>query len=208
MINHKIYITGKVLLHNNVADNGAGIYISDHSTVIFDVNSNVTFYQNFVYIRGGAVFLSNYSICLFDDNSIVTFYYNGAYQGGAIFSEANSNVIFKGAYKVSFTNNLATVKGGAIYSLDNSHIIFIRTTANSSVVLYSRTLQNMTSDINCSINNLHNKCFEENFKVVFHNNTAVYYGGAISCENNCHISFENFSTTVFINNTAIFGGAI
>ena len=59
VINHKVYTNGNVLFQNNTAENGAGIYISDHSTIIFDVNSNVTFYQNFADIRGGAVFLRN-----------------------------------------------------------------------------------------------------------------------------------------------------
>ena len=205
-LNHKICINGKVLFQNNVAEDGAAIYISDHSTVVFDVNCNVTFYQNFAD-RGGAVFLSNYSICLFGDNSIVTFNYNKATKGGAIYSEANSNVTFKGAYKVIFTSNSATQEGAAIYSFDNSHIIYTRTTANSSVVLYNRTLQTMTSHNNCSSNNLRVRYFEGNFYAAFCNNNA-YIGGAITCKYNCHITFENASTTVFINNAADFGGAI
>ena len=207
VINHKIYINGKVSFQNNVAEDGAGIYISDHSTVMFGKNSNVTFYQNFADIKGGAVSLSNYSICVFDHNSIVTFNYNKATKGGAINSEDNSNVTFQETCKVIFSNNLATQQGAAIYSLDNSHIIFIRTSANSSEVLNNRTLQNMVSCINYPISNFHDTCFEENFNVVFCNNTAIY-GGAIFCENNCHISFENASTTVFINNAAYVGGAI
>ena len=207
VINHKIYVNGRVSFQNNVAEDGAGIYISDHSTVMFGKNSNVTFYQNFADIKGGAVFLSNYSICVFDHNSIVTFNYNKATKGGAINSEANSNVTFEETCKVIFSNNLATQQGAAIYSLDNSHIIFTRTPANSSEVLNNRTLQNMVSCINYPISNFHDTCFEENFNVVFCNNNASY-GGAIFCENNCHISFENASTTVFINNAAYVGGAI
>ena len=207
VINHEIYINGRVSFQNNVAEDGAGIYISDHSTVMFGKNSNVTFYQNFADIKGGAVFLSNYSICVFDHNSIVTFNYNKATKGGAINSEANSNVTFEETCKVIFSNNLATQQGAAIYSLDNSHIIFTRTPANSSEVLNNRTLQNMVSCINYPISNFHDTCFEENFNLVFCNNTASY-GGAILCENNCHISFENASTTVFINNAAYVGGAI
>ena len=204
VVNHNVFINGKVLFHNNLAEDGAGIYISDYSTVIFDVNSNVTFYQNFANIRGGAVFLSNYCTCLFADSSVVTFNYNKATRGGAIYSEYYSNVTFKGVYKVIFTSNLATQQGAAIYSFDNSHIIYTRTTTNSSAVLYNRTLQTMASYVNY---NSHDICFERNFNAVFCNNTA-YIGGAITCKFNCHISFENASTTVFINNTADFAGVI
>ena len=208
VINHKIYINGKVLFQKNVGEDGAGIYISDHSTVVFDVNSNVTFYLNFADFRGAAVFLTNYSICLFDSNSIVTFNYNRATKGGAIYSEANSNVTFNGVYKVIFTSNSATQDGAAIYSVGNSHIIYTSTTANSSELLYNRTQQTAANHNNDCISNFHNICFKENFNTAFCNNTANY-GGAIFCENNCYISFENASTAVFINNNAyVNGGAI
>ena len=206
-LNHKIYINGKVLFQNNVAEDGAGIYISNHSTVIFDVNSNVTFYQNFADIRGGAVFLSKYSLCLFDNKSIVTFDHNKAIKGGAVYSEDNSNVTLKENYKVIFTSNSATQEGAAIYSSDHSHIIYTRTTANSSTILYSRILRTMDSCIDYSNNSFHDRCFEGNFNVVFFNNTA-YIGGAIYCEIDCNISFEIASKIMFVNNSADFGGAI
>ena len=46
VINQKIYINGEVLFQNNIAENGTGVHISDHSTVMFGDNSNVTFSQN------------------------------------------------------------------------------------------------------------------------------------------------------------------
>ena len=75
VINHKIYIYGTVLFWNNIAENGTGIYITDHSTVMFGENSNVSFSLNLANNRGGAVFLTNNSACLFDYNSIIAFYY-------------------------------------------------------------------------------------------------------------------------------------
>ena len=201
VINHKIYIDGNAMFKNNVAGNGTGIYISNHSRVIFDENSNVTFSQNLADSRGGVVFLTNHSICLFDQTSIVTFYYNKATIGGAIYSEAHSNVTFKETCKVIFTSNSASQNGAAIFSFGNSHVVFAgiaRTKFGSSVVPYHKNLGNDSTRIS----------LEENFNVLFLYNTADY-GGAIYCETYCHISFEKASTTMFSNNNAHYrGGAI
>ena len=45
-IHHIIYLNEKVLFQNNTAENGAGIYIHDYSTAVFNKNSNVAFIQN------------------------------------------------------------------------------------------------------------------------------------------------------------------
>ena len=105
VINQKIYINGVVLFQNNVAEDGAGIHICDHSTVLFVDKSNVGFDHNLANERGGAIFLRNHSICSFDETSIVTFNYNKATKGGAIYSEDNSNVTFRDTSKVMFNGN-------------------------------------------------------------------------------------------------------
>ena len=204
VINHKIYINGEVLFRHNTAENGAGIYISDHATVIFDENSNVLFSLNVVDNRGGAIFLSNHSICLFDENCTVTFIFNIASKGGAIYNGGNSNVTFKETYKVTFAYNQVLQCGAAIYSLGNSFIVFggnTRKKFNSSIVSYNKTLQT-----NGSIYSLY-ITFEENCNVVFSYN-VVKYGGVIHCENNCNISFEKASTTMFRHNIAYNKGGV
>ena len=65
IINQKLYLTRRILFQHNTAEDGAGIHISDHSTVVFDENSNVTFLQNTALGNGGAIF-SSYSTVLFD----------------------------------------------------------------------------------------------------------------------------------------------
>jgi len=100
-----------------------GIYISDHSTVIFDKKSYVAFIQNFANFTGGAIFLRNHSTVLFDKNSLVKFNNNNATKG-TIYSEASSNVIFKATCQVTFSSNSAKHSGAAIYSFDNSHVAF------------------------------------------------------------------------------------
>ena len=42
----KLHIYGKLSFKENVTDNGAGIYISDHSTITFGENSTVKFNNN------------------------------------------------------------------------------------------------------------------------------------------------------------------
>ena len=180
VINHKIYVNGNAMFKNNIAGNGTVIFISNHSRVIFDENSNVTFSHNLADGRGGAVFLTNHSICLFDQTSIVTFYYNKATKGGAIYSEDHSNVTFKAKCKVIFNSNSATLDGATICSFGNSHVVFAgisRTKFDSSVVPYHKNLVNESIRIS----------FEENFNIVFLYNTADY-GGAIYCEHYCHIA--------------------
>ena len=204
-INHNIYLNEKVLFQNNTADNGTGIYISDHSTVIFCKNSDVMFNQNSADHRGGAIFLRNHSICLFDQNSIVTFNDNKA-TNGTIYSEASSNMIFKGI--CNFNSNSATQYGTAIYSFDNSHIKFTnnaKVTFNSNFVDHNGSSLLVGGTVYCATNCIIS--FEGNSTTVFTNNTADY-GGAVLSDDNSIICFEGNSTTIFSNNNAYAGGAI
>ena len=173
-----LHISGDVLFKNNVAKNGAGIYIRDHSALIFDENSNAKFINNSVDHNGAAIYLTHHSNVIFDQNSIVTFTDNKA-ANGIVYSEASSNVTYKGTSEVTFSSNSATQYGAAIYSTDNSHVTF---TGNSKIT------------------------FSNN--VVSSNDIGLQYGGIIFSENISDISFEETSFTVFNNNTADFGAAI
>ena len=88
-INSHIYLIGKSFFQNNLAENGAGIYIKDYSYVIFDKTS-ITFIKNSAHGIGGAILLTNHSICLFDHNSNITFHNNYA-TSGIIYASASSN---------------------------------------------------------------------------------------------------------------------
>ena len=129
VINQKVSLSGELLFQNNTAKYGAGIYITDHSTISFGENSNISFIQNSAEYMGGAVFLKNHSTLLFDKNSKIEFNYNKA-TNGTIYSEAYSNVAFVGTCQVTFSSNSATQYGAAIYSIDNSHVTY---TGNSKV---------------------------------------------------------------------------
>ena len=235
--NHKINLNGRILFRNNVAENGTGIYMCDHSTVVFDENSSVVFDQNSANDSGGAIFITNHSVCLLDHNCVVKFNYNKGAKGGAIYSEANSSLTFKGTCEVTFSSNSAVQYGAAIISLNTCHIIFAgssRVTFNSNIMPHSRNrhssgiiytenscyisfegnsttvFSNNSADDGGAIFSHKNSCisFRGNSVTVFSSNTAHYSGGSIfSFDNSCIYSKGN-SSVVFSNNTAEFGGAI
>ena len=202
VINHRIYLSGKLLFQNNTAENGAAIYISDYSTVIFDKNSNATFIQNSAKFRGGAIFLRKHSICLFDHNSEIKFYNNKASIGSTIYSEFNSYIAFKASCNVLFKSNLALKHGAAICTFKNSYISF----EGNSIAKFSYNVAYLDGGAilsyhNCSIS------FEENSITLFINNVA-HRGGVILTYENSHIGFKGNSTAVFDYNYANEGGVI
>ena len=57
-----LHVSGDILFENNVAENGAEIYISDHSTVTFDESSNAKIVNNSVYHNCAAIFVAKSSL--------------------------------------------------------------------------------------------------------------------------------------------------
>ena len=202
VINHRIYLSGQLLFQNNTAENGAGIYISDYSTVVFDKTSNVTFIQNSAKESGGAIFLKKYSFCIFDLNSEIKFYYNEATRGSTIYSEVNSNVTFKASCNVLFNSNLAITYGAAIYTFKIGYISFEE---NSTAEFSNNTAYlgggAIASYHYCSIS------FEGSSVTMFIDNFA-YLGGVIDSYNSSHISFKGNSTAEFDYNYANEDGVI
>ena len=203
-INENIYLNGKVLFQNNTAENGAGIYISDYSTVLFDKNSNVAFMQNSAY-KGGAVFLGNHSVCLFTQNSSMTFTYNKV-TNGTIYSEISSMVAFKANSKGIFSSNSAVSCGAGISSVHNSRVTF---TGNAKVTFNGNTVTEIGgtiySDDDSSIS------FEDNSRTEFSDNVAGYAGAAIYSNDNSSVStviIEGNSSTLLSSNTAYIGGVM
>ena len=238
MVNQRLYFTGKVLFQNNTAENGAGIYITEHSSVVFGRNSNTTFIQNSAYYKGGAIFLRNHSSIIFDLDSIITLEDNRA-TNGTIYSEVNSDVIFKGNCQVTFNSNSASLyAAAAIGSVYHSHIIFAENStvtfidhnsvtpiSSSGIIIgcivcsahYSYLTIGGNSTMMFSKNNklpillfnYSNISFEGTSTTMFSNNTVSNSGGAIFSSDHSHISFEGNSNTMFINNSAGYeGGAI
>ena len=204
----KLHISGKVSFGNNVADNGAGIYISDHSTITFGEDSIVKFNNN-TAIKG-TIYAKISSNVTFKANCEVTFNNNSATQhGAAIYSVDNSHVKFMENSKVKFNNNKAI--NGTIYAKTSSNVTF---KANCEVTFSNNSATHYGAAIH-SVDNSHVK-FMENSKVTFINNDislsksdADYqFGGTIFSGNFGYVSFEGNSTTMFYKNVANFGAAI
>ena len=235
LVNQEIYLNGDVLFLNNSAVNGTGIYISNHSTVVFGENSNVLFTHNSADTAGGAIYTRNHSGILFNQNSKVTFSSNSAgIYGAAICSLDNSHMIFTGNSKVDFNSNV-----GKRVNLKFRGIIYIEKYVSisfeSNATAYFSNNTAFTGGAIHAMNNCHiflkgksnvvfsnnvgnyggvvylrrfsRICFEGNSE--FNNNTASNYGGALRAYENSNICFKGNSTTVFNNNPASnSGGAI
>ena len=178
--NCSLSISGDILFKSNRAENGAGIYISDHSTVIFGENSNVKFINNSVDHNGSAIFMNSYSNVTFEQNSTTTFNDNKGISG-TIYSEDNSEFIFAATSRVIFNSNSVTQYGAAIYSSDNSHVTF---TESSNVT------------------------FSNNVVSTNERSRDMEFGGIIFSSTHSHISFDGNSTIVFSNNSAKVGAAM
>ena len=199
-----LHIHGEVLFENNLAEHGAGIYISDHSTLVFGENSYTKFINNTAYHNGAAVFIKNNSTAIFDNNSKVTFIDNEA-GNGIIYSKASSHVIFKAACQVTLKSNLATQNGSAIYSCDNSQVTFkgnsrvtFKNNAISSDCVHLQHGGAMLSENNGNI------VFEANSITTFSNNS----GSAIFSICNSNVIFKNNSRVTFNNNIAHYCGIL
>ena len=163
-------ISGDILLKNNAAENGAGIYISDHSSVIFGKNSSVKFFNNSVDHSDSAIFIDSHSNVTFEQNSIATFHDKKGISG-TIYSRDNSNITFKATSQVIFNNNSVTQYGAANYLLPNcllhisGYIFFKNNRAGNGAGIY-------ISDYSAVI-------FGEKSYVQFSNNSVEHNGSAI-----------------------------
>ena len=238
LVNQKLCLNGIVLfLNNSAADNGTGIYISNHSTVVFGENSDVTFIQNSADTAGGVIFSRNHSSILFHQNSKVSFSSNSAGKyGAAICSLENSDIIVTGNSEIEFkgiVGKRVNLKFHGIIYIEkyvrmsfesNATARFSNNTALTGGAIHAISSCHISLKGNSSVvftnNNgkyggavylrsFSNICFEENSTTVFNNNSVSNYGGALRAYDNSNISFKGNSITVFKNNPASnSGGAI
>ena len=199
-----LHINREVLFENNTAENGAGIYISGHSTVTFGENSNTKFINNFAYYNGAVIFLKDHSSVIFDQNSIVTFTDNKA-TNGTVYSEASSSITFKGTCEVAFSSNSATQYGAAIYSTDNSHVTF---TGITTVYFTNNVVPS-----NDKFTKIGGTIFSENFGYISFEGNSIAdnfanFGTAIFSINNSNVIFKDKSRVVFNNNTVHYCGVL
>ena len=247
----------KLLFNNNNASQyGGSIYCNDNSTVLFEGTANVQFNSNRAGF-GGALYSEGGCHIIFHQHCIVTYDNNKAELGGAAYVCQESDIFFMNNSYVNFQNNLAHEDGGALYLYDTFDVMFMSNTSvtfygnealrNGGAVYYkskskpiyqqefsSSAFNNHRADDSTSGGTIFSKISMEdeyidlNLSVVKHdendvlsssvfgmifkgrctakfvNNNAVY-GGAIY--NKWNIRFAENSTTTFINNNADYGGA-
>ena len=229
-----VYLCNKQDLHiienaeffSNVAENGGGIFISDHSTVIFHNITVVNFTNNQVNTNGGAIFLTDHSSILFNDLStsychdsklrctlneqyptklytVATFYGNKA-NGRGQDVYAYKSIIIVGNDAIVTVGSIESHQSGisAMFAAYCSTVTF---KGNSRVTFIKNTAgdsNGVMSAINSTIK------FEGNSTIRFANNLAIGNGGAMYIDDHSTVSFEGNSTVTFDNNAANKGGAI
>ena len=229
--NQNLEIIGNVAFENNEADNGAGIFISNHSDVTFGKGSNVTFVHNTATINGGAIYVNNWSSVVFENDAHVMFTSNKATRsGGTIYSYNNSGILLKENSIASFTNSNAEL-GGTLYAENNSSIstrnqpelTINGSTAVCGGAIYLKQNSNMTITDNTTFEFLNTEAREDggciysdskssimfsgNFITKLYNSRARTGGVIYSC-NDSSIVFKNNSQVWFNHSTAVLGGTL
>ena len=109
------HVYGSIEFYNNTAENGGGIFISNHSNVIIHKSATVNFANNRANNYGGGIFLTNHSSILFKDHSTTNHKLHETTLGDQYLAHSFTNV--------SFYNNRASGPGQDIYAI-NSNITF------------------------------------------------------------------------------------
>ena len=229
--NQNLYISGNTEFNGNIAENGGGIYISDHSNVTIHKSATVKFTHNRAYRHGGAIFLTNHSSIVFKEHRIlqqsyddksydivgdqhftrslidVRYYNNTANEFGGDIYANNSNIVFGDSADVKFDGN-------CIHSHLTCNEISGRSTVHisdqSTIIFGGNSSSTFTGNSNNGngglmyITNSSVMKFEENSIVNFIGNN----GHVMFVTDSSPIKFEEGSTVNFLNNRAKENGGI
>ena len=200
--NLNLHIKGNVSFENNEAENGAGIFISDHSNLRIDEASNVTFYENTATNNGGAIYVINWSSVVFENNAHAIFTSNEAtMSGGTVYCCNNSGILLKENSTVCFAYSNAQL-GGTFYAEKNSSIMAKGrsnlTIINSEAMYGGAIFFKQNSEMTVT----------ENSTTEFLNNEAMEGGGSIYFNSDSRIMFSGNSITKFNKSKATQGGVI
>ena len=188
--NQDLHINRNIEFFHNKAKNGGGIFISDHSNVIFHKSSTVNFVYNRATHNGGAIFLSNHSSILFDDRS--TLYQCCDNELYDTLDDQNIGSLFK------FYNNTANGFGQDIYTLSSKI-----TVGNNATVIFDNTYNGFDNYMHVSFYNMYisdysNVTFKGNSMISFHN-LATYASdsGTVYIDDHSVITIEGNSAATF-----------
>ena len=220
--NQNLSINGNVKFYNNSAENGGGIFVSDHSNVIFHRSGTVKFINNAAQTNGGAIFLTNHSSILFISHSrlyqnqviysdqtqadafmtpTILFYNNTANGLGQHIYAHNSSLTIDDNTKVRFDTITIQHSSGAVYIDDHSTFIF----KGDSIVTFIDYI---------GVNGSGGALYSDSSTITFAGNSTVTFkeyqadnGGALYIDNS-NITFKGNSKVKFNSNYADKGGAL
>ena len=209
-ISHQnLFVSGNILFKRNVANSGGGIFITNHSRIVFH-KSDAKFMNNKARNHGGALYIEDSSSVTFKGNSSVTINNNLANRrGGALYIRDNSIVTFKGNSTVMINNNQVersyySGNGGALYIEDSSNVTF---EGNSTVLFNNNQAKANGGALYISRNS--NVAFEKNSVVTINNSQSLQDGGALYISHNSNVAFEKNSVVTINNSRALQdGGAL
>ena len=223
--NQNLYISGNIELNGNMAENGGGIYISDHSNVTFCNSATVKFTHNRANRNGGVIFLNNHSSIVFKVHHILQQCYDDK-----LYNTVEDHQYLIRSLVIAFCNNTATNFGGNIY-VHNSRITFGGTVdvkfddyscrnlpyksserskvhiSNQSIMIFGGNSRvafgNFNGDVKVVMLINSTISFDEDSAVNFTGSLAASAGSVMYIDNYSNITFAGNSTVMFTNNSVV-----
>ena len=235
LTNQNLYMNGKLEFCGNVAENGGGIFISDHSNVTFYRRATVHFTQNTASHNGGAIFLTNHSSILFQHHHTasyqchelhntnitgdkcldgisltVTFFNNSANEFGAYIYVHSSKIIIGDTATVKFNGNRHYHSHNSFLHIEHYSTVTFEGNSITTFQDYNVIHNVIGGVVYCALSAV---TFKGNSTIKFHNNGVMYgneimyYSGTMYITQS-NITFEENSTVIFYNNSAASGGSL
>ena len=184
MFETSMIIHSSVFTSNMNLDGGAGVFFVTNISNL-EIHSS-TFHDNHALNRFGGVMSVNDRSHVIVNNCTVT---NSRSQQGGVMDVMQSNITIIGS---EFSNNSVTIVGGVITADLNSHVTLISSNFSNNTASSGGAIYALNTNVTISGG-------------TFTNNTAGAEGGGIVVSQGQLLLDEN---AVFINNTAISGGAL
>ena len=192
-----LYISGNIEFNGNVAENGGGIYISDHSNVTIHNSATVKFMHNRANKNGGAIFLTNHSSIVFKEHNVLQQCYDDKLHYIVEDQYLERSLI------IAFYNNTANIFGGEIYA-HTSKIKF----SDTADIKFDGSCRRHYNNFGRSLVHISKQSvmiFEGNSRVTFNNYyTKFYYARddnpkqvVVYTAHSSNITFEGNSTVNF-----------
>ena len=179
-----LVLAGNLLLENNRANFGGGLYV-DQSRV----NGYATFSNNFANADGGGIYASR---SLFYMNRDITFFQNSALNGGGLLLTEDSKLYIQPNTTINSTNNLVKQRGGAI-KVEKYNPLSYCVEVSCAPLIGSDCFFQIDTNNTYDINNISRISELQNIRIYFNNNTAFEAGAALygGLVDNCTLNFIN-----------------